>query len=56
MKQDAAWLVFDLGGVLFNATGTEGVADLTGMSPDAAHDALVASPAVYALENRQDRR
>ena len=50
MRQDTAWLVFDLGGVLFNANGAAGVAGLTGMSQDAAHDALVASPAVHALE------
>ena len=50
MTQDAAWLVFDLGGVLFNANGATGVAVLTGMSQDAAHDALVASSAVHALE------
>lgn len=50
MRQDAAWLVFDLGGVLFNANGVAGIAGLTGMSHDAAHDALVTSSAVHALE------
>ena len=48
--RDAAWLVFDLGGVLFNFDGVAGVADLTGMSQDEAHGAIVASHAVHALE------
>ena len=50
MRQDAAWLVFDLGGVLFNANGVAGVAGLTGMSHDAAPRVLVTSSAVHALE------
>ena len=48
--QQAAWIVFDLGGVLFDFHGVAGVSELTGMSPEAAHDVLVKSRAVRALE------
>lgn len=48
--REAAWLVFDLGGVLFDFDGVAGVAGLTGMSQDEAHGAIVASHAVHALE------
>ncbi len=44
------WLVFDLGGVLFDFDGVAGVTELTGMSLDEAHEALVNSRAVHALE------
>ncbi len=47
---EPAWLVFDLGGVLFDFDGAAGVSELTGMSATAAHDALVGSAAVRALE------
>lgn len=47
---DAQWLVFDLGGVLFDFRGVEGVAKLTGMSLESAHEVLVGSSAVHALE------
>jgi putative hydrolase of the HAD superfamily len=48
--QETAWLVFDLGGVLFDFHGVAGVSDLTGSSQDAAHELLVKSRAVQALE------
>jgi len=48
--QEKAWLIFDLGGVLFDFHGTVGVSNLTGLSTDAAHELLVTSKAVHALE------
>jgi putative hydrolase of the HAD superfamily len=44
------WLVFDLGGVLFDFDGAAGVTELTGMPQDEAHEILVNSPALHALE------
>lgn len=48
--QEMNWLVFDLGGVLFDFDGAAGVAELTGMLHDEAHETLVNSPALHALE------
>jgi hypothetical protein len=45
-----ARLVFDIGGVLFDFRGVAGISGLTGLSKDAAHDALVNSRAVHELE------
>lgn len=47
------WLVFDLGGVLFDFHGVAGVSRLAGLTPDAAHQAFVTSPAVHAFETGQ---
>jgi len=44
------WLVFDLGGVLFDFDGAAGMAELTGMPHDEAHETLLNSPALHALE------
>ncbi|MEO1160949.1 MAG: HAD family phosphatase, partial [Pseudomonadota bacterium] len=44
------WLVFDLGGVLFDFDGVAGVAELTGMPRDEAHDTLINSRALHGLE------
>ncbi len=48
--RETAWLVFDLGGVLFDFHGVAGVAGLTGISQDAAHEVFVTSRAVQAFE------
>lgn len=48
--EKAAWLVFDLGGVLFDFHGVAGVSELTGWSQDAAHDVFVRSHALHAFE------
>jgi putative hydrolase of the HAD superfamily len=48
--QEMGWLVFDLGGVLFDFDGAAGVAELTGMPQDEAHETLVNSSALHALE------
>ena len=44
------WLVFDLGGVLFDFEGVTGVSAITGLTTDAAHQALVSSDAIRDLE------
>ena len=44
------WLVFDLGGVLFDFDGVAGVAAIAGLSVEAAHNALISSTAIRDLE------
>ncbi|MEP3279038.1 MAG: HAD family phosphatase [Stappiaceae bacterium] len=43
------WLVFDLGGVLFNFNGVAGVCTLTGWAHDVAEKLILTSPAVEAF-------
>jgi len=52
--QKTAWLIFDLGGVLFDFHGVAGISKLTGWAQEAAHEALVNSPAVHALETGEN--
>jgi putative hydrolase of the HAD superfamily len=44
-KPDDLWLVFDLGGVLFDFHGIAGLAEITGRTEDDIHGALRHSPA-----------
>lgn len=43
------WLVFDLGGVLFDFNGLSGICDLTGWSEEKVGALLLTSPAIEAL-------
>lgn len=51
--QRTDWLVFDLGGVLFDFHGVAGISELTGLTPDAAHRVFVTSAVVHAFETGQ---
>jgi putative hydrolase of the HAD superfamily len=51
MKQPDLWIVFDLGGVLFEFHGVHGLADITGRSYDTIHASLKHSPACRLFES-----
>ncbi len=51
MRQPGLWLVFDLGGVLFDFHGLSGLAAITGRGPEAIHAALKHSPACRLFES-----
>lgn len=51
MKQPGLWLVFDLGGVLFDFHGVHGLADVTGRTYDTIHASLKHSPACRLFES-----
>ena len=50
MKQADLWLVFDLGGVLFDFHGVHALADMTGRTYDTVHASLKHSPACRLFE------
>ena len=51
MTQQELWLVFDLGGVLFDFHGIQGLAEITGRSDDTIHASLKHSPACRLFES-----
>src|SRR4051794_38282948 len=51
MKQPDLWLVFDLGGVLFDFHGVHALADLTGRSYEMVHASLKHSSACRLFES-----
>ena len=51
MQQPGLWLVFDLGGVLFDFHGVHGLADVTGRTYDTIHASLKHSPACRLFES-----
>jgi HAD superfamily hydrolase (TIGR01509 family) len=50
MKQPDLWIVFDLGGVLFDFHGIHGLAEITGRTYDTVHASLKHSPACRLYE------
>lgn len=51
MKQPDLWLVFDLGGVLVDFYGLDGLAEITGRGYEAIHASLKNSPACQLFES-----
>ena len=50
MRQPDLWVILDLGGVLFNFDGIQGLAEITARTPEHIHQALISSPSIEQLE------